>query len=59
MTNKEIILTPEGVMKLENELIHLKTVRRREVAQRIKQALAFGDPVRILNMMKQRMNRPL
>ena len=43
MTNKEIILTPEGVMKLENELIHLKTVRRREVAQRIKQALAFGD----------------
>ncbi|HHW70789.1 MAG TPA: transcription elongation factor GreA [Clostridiales bacterium] len=43
MTNKEIILTPEGVMKLEQELIHLKTVRRREVAQRIKQALAFGD----------------
>ncbi len=43
MTNKEFILTPEGVMKLEQELIHLKTVKRREVAQRIKQALAFGD----------------
>ena len=43
MKNKEILLTPEGVQKLENELINLKTVRRREVAQRIKQALAFGD----------------
>ena len=43
MTNRETILTPEGVVKLEQELIHLKTVRRREVASRIKQAIAFGD----------------
>jgi len=41
--NKETILTPEGVLKLEQELTHLKTVRRREVASRIKQAIAFGD----------------
>ncbi|MFY9176677.1 MAG: transcription elongation factor GreA [Caldicoprobacterales bacterium] len=43
MLNKEIILTPEGVTKLEAELNYLKTVRRREIAQRIKQAIAFGD----------------
>ncbi len=43
MLNKEIILTHEGVAKLEEELNYLKTVRRREVAQRIKQAIAFGD----------------
>ena len=43
MTNRETVLTPEGVSKLEQELQHLKTVRRREVAARIKQAIAFGD----------------
>lgn len=43
MTNKEIVLTPEGVNKLEDELVYLKTVRRREIALRIKQAISFGD----------------
>lgn len=43
MTNKETLLTPEGVAKLEQELILLKTVRRREIAEKIKQAIAFGD----------------
>ena len=37
------MLTPEGLARLEKELEHLKTVRRREVAARIKQALEFGD----------------
>lgn len=41
--DKEIILTLEGLAKLEKELEHLKTVRRREVAERIRQALEFGD----------------
>jgi len=41
--NKEVILTPEGVAKLEKKLEYLKTVRRREIAERIKQAIAFGD----------------
>jgi transcription elongation factor GreA len=41
--SKETLLTPEGIAKLEQELNYLKTVRRREVAQRIKQAIAFGD----------------
>ena len=43
MTNRETILTPAGVEKLEQELTYLKKVRRREVAARIKQAIAFGD----------------
>lgn len=41
--DKEIMLSPEGLKKLEEELEHLKTVRRREVAERIKQAREFGD----------------
>lgn len=43
MREKEILLTREGLEKLERELELLKTVRRREVAERIKQALEFGD----------------
>ncbi|NLB41917.1 MAG: transcription elongation factor GreA [Clostridiales bacterium] len=43
MTNRPTILTPEGVIKLEQELYLLKTVSRREIASRIKQAIAFGD----------------
>lgn len=42
-SNKEVILTYEGLKKLEEELEFLKGVKRREVAERIKQALAFGD----------------
>ncbi|RBP38460.1 transcription elongation factor GreA [Garciella nitratireducens] len=41
--NKEVLLTYEGLQKLEKELEEYKTVRRKEVAERIKQALAFGD----------------
>lgn len=43
MIDKEVFLTKEGLEKIENELDELKTVRRKEVAERIKQALAFGD----------------
>ena len=43
MTSKEVILTYEGLKKLENELESLKSVKRREIAERIKQALSFGD----------------
>lgn len=41
--NKEVILTKGGLKKIEDELEELKSVRRREVAQRIKQAIEFGD----------------
>jgi len=40
---KDVILTPEGLDKLREELEILSTVRRREVAQRIKEAREFGD----------------
>jgi len=43
MAEKEVILSPEGMKGLEEELEHLKTVKRREVADRIRQARAFGD----------------
>lgn len=40
---QDIIMTVEGLSKLEAELEELKVVRRKEVAEKIKQALAFGD----------------
>ena len=43
MPQKETILTYEGLKKLEEELEYLKTEKRKEVAERIKIALGFGD----------------
>ena len=40
---KQIILTQAGLEKLENELAELKSVKRKEVAEKIKVALSFGD----------------
>ena len=40
---KDVILTPEGLEKLKQEIEHLSVVRRREVAERIKEAREFGD----------------
>ena len=43
MSGKEIFLTYEGLRKLEDELEYLKGERRKEIAERIRQALTFGD----------------
>lgn len=43
MADREVVLTAQGLKRLEEELELLKTVRRKEVAERIKQAIAFGD----------------
>ncbi|MBD3922751.1 transcription elongation factor GreA [Paenibacillus sp. PR3] len=43
MSDKEVILTQEGLKKLEEELENLKSVKRREVAERIKVAIGYGD----------------
>ncbi|HHV26551.1 transcription elongation factor GreA [Anaerosalibacter bizertensis] len=43
MVERDVFLTMEGLKKLEDELDELKTVRRKEIAERIKEALAFGD----------------
>ena len=43
MQEKETVLTAEGLKKLEAELEELKTVHRKEVNDRIRQAKEFGD----------------
>ena len=40
---KEFLVTQEGYENLEKELEELKTVKRQEIAERIKVALGFGD----------------
>ena len=40
---KDVILTPEGLEKLQAELEELTTNKRREVAERIKDAREYGD----------------
>ena len=40
---KDVILTPEGLEKLKEELAHLSGERRREIAERIKDAREYGD----------------
>ena len=41
--SKKYIMTAEGVKKLEDELEYLKTVKRREITEKIKVALSYGD----------------
>jgi transcription elongation factor GreA len=40
---KDVILTPEGLEKLKQEIEFLSGEKRREVAERIKEAREFGD----------------
>lgn len=42
-TTKVTLVTKEGFDKLKEELEHLKTVKRKEVAERIKEAISYGD----------------
>ncbi|MDL2253282.1 transcription elongation factor GreA [Ruminococcaceae bacterium OttesenSCG-928-I18] len=43
MQKKEHMVTYAGLEKLEQELDHLKTVKRKEVAEKIKVARGYGD----------------
>ena len=43
MVEKEVFLTKEGLLKLEEELEELKTIKRKEIADKIKVARGFGD----------------
>ncbi|MDD7363031.1 MAG: transcription elongation factor GreA [Peptoniphilus sp.] len=43
MAENEVLITEEGLQKIEDEIDELKTVRRKEVAERIKVALGYGD----------------
>src|ERR671922_1680066 len=40
---REVVLTPEGYEKLQSEIDYLRSDKRREVAERIKEAREFGD----------------
>ncbi|MDR1570415.1 MAG: transcription elongation factor GreA [Oscillospiraceae bacterium] len=37
------VISADGLQKLEQELLHYKTVKRKEIAEQIKQAISFGD----------------
>jgi transcription elongation factor GreA len=39
----QTLVTKEGLKQLKDELENLKTVRRQEVAQRLKEAISYGD----------------
>jgi len=43
MSEKKYIMTYEGVKKLEEELEYLKTIKRKEITEKIKVALGYGD----------------
>ncbi len=47
MTNKNteenVLVTKDGLTKLKEELKHYKEVRRKEIAQRLKEAISYGD----------------
>lgn len=43
MSGEEIVLTRDGLEKIEKELAFLKSVKRKEIAGRIKQAISYGD----------------
>ncbi|MEX2108797.1 MAG: transcription elongation factor GreA [Solirubrobacterales bacterium] len=40
---RQAVITPEGLEKLKEEIEYLTTAKRREVAERIKEAREFGD----------------
>ena len=40
---KKVVMTYDGLKKMEQELENLKTVRRKEVAEKIKEARGQGD----------------
>lgn len=40
---KKIVVTESGLKALEDELVQLKTVRRKEVSEKIRVARSFGD----------------
>lgn len=43
VTKQETLLTREGLKKVQEELDYLKNVKRKEIAERIKEAISYGD----------------
>ena len=40
---EQILITKEGLRKLKEELVDLKTVKRKQVGERLKEAISYGD----------------
>ena len=53
---KKVVMTYDGLKKMEQELENLKTVRRKEVAEKIKEARGQGD-LKTPNMTLRKKNR--
>ncbi|MCC2667744.1 MAG: transcription elongation factor GreA [Armatimonadetes bacterium] len=43
MSDRQVVLTPRGLQRIEDELRELQTVRRQDVAEQIRQAKELGD----------------
>ncbi len=43
MTGEQVILTKDGLLEKQAKLDYLKTVRRAQISEQIKEARAFGD----------------
>ncbi len=43
MFEKKVMLTEEGLKKVEEELHYLKTIKRKEIAEKIRNAVTFGE----------------
>lgn len=43
MLDKKVMLTKEGLKKVEEELYYLKTVKRKDIAEKIRNAVTFGE----------------
>ena len=56
---KEIVISRSGLTALEQELEELKTVRRKDVAEKIKTARGLVTCPRTASTTRPRMNRPL
>lgn len=41
--NKEVVLSPDGLKRVQEELDYLRTTKRKEVAERLKEARSHGD----------------
>jgi len=39
----QVLITKEGLKKLQDELVYLKSTKRGEVAERLKEAISYGD----------------
>ena len=58
MTDKQTFITKEGLLRLQAEL-ELKTHKRRELADRIREAKELGDLRKTQNTFKQKKSRRL